>query len=183
MDNDGRVTALFLSSNNIQGCLEGALGTLPSSAAQQSQKRNANGAAPVVSLPQPVINHNANRALALMRVLDLRNNRLEGPLPPSLAVLTSIEELYLGYNKFTGKIPAIWPFGMKALAKLGLNCNKNLRGAVPSSFKAFLSSPQEQQLEYLDLSQTSVEVPPSGSAAMLNASTKKKVRGLLYALE
>lgn len=103
-----------------------------------------------------------NWSAANLTVLDLSNNKISGPLSPSLGKLTTLVRLDLGTNTLTGHIPS--SIGQLAnLNKLHLNNNK-LTGPVPSSFVNLTS------LVYLDLSNNDINgtIPSSlGNLPML----------------
>jgi len=69
--------------------------------------------------------------LTHLSVLDLLSNYLAGTLPQALP--SSLLNLRLGYNFFTGPIPASWGGTMSNLGNLSVS-NNRLRGTIPTTF-------------------------------------------------
>lgn len=66
-----------------------------------------------------------------LQVLSLRSNHLTGNLPPDVASLSSLHNLYLQHNAFTGNIPDSLSFG---LASLDLSYN-SFSGEIPLALR------------------------------------------------
>ncbi|KAJ7958812.1 putative Leucine-rich receptor-like kinase family protein [Quillaja saponaria] len=79
-----------------------------------------------------------NKVIALLIVIDLSHNKLEGNIPPELGNLTKIHSLNLSHNYLTGQIPVSFA-NLRQIESLDLSFN-NLSGRVPS---------QLTQLNYL----------------------------------
>ena len=95
--------------------------------------------------------------------LDLTNNQLRGPIPPSLGSLLNLQELRLNGNQLSGPVPSSLG-NLANLTHLWLEANQ-LSGPIPSSLGSLAN------LEELDLNgnQLSGSIPPSlGSLANLN---------------
>lgn len=67
-----------------------------------------------------------------LRVLSLRMNALEGPLPPDLGSCVDLRNVYLYGNAFSGGIPASL-FSLTNLVRLNMAAN-NLSGEISTSF-------------------------------------------------
>ncbi|XP_020098319.1 leucine-rich repeat receptor-like serine/threonine-protein kinase BAM3 [Ananas comosus] len=86
--------------------------------------------------------------------LNLSNNRLSGPLPPSVGNFSALQILLLSGNQFTGKIPS--QLGrLKSLLKIDMSRN-NFSGVIPQEIGDC------SLLTYLDLSRNQLGglVPP-----------------------
>ncbi|RVX18008.1 putative inactive receptor kinase [Vitis vinifera] len=70
--------------------------------------------------------------LTELRVLSLRMNALEGPLPSDLGSCADLRNLYLFGNAFSGEIPASL-FGLTKIVRLNLAAN-NLSGEISTDF-------------------------------------------------
>lgn len=70
--------------------------------------------------------------LTELRVLSLRMNALEGPLPSDLGSCADLRNLYLFGNAFSGEIPTSL-FGLTNLVRLNLAAN-NLSGEISTDF-------------------------------------------------
>ncbi|KAG7599120.1 Leucine-rich repeat [Arabidopsis suecica] len=120
--------------------------------------------------------------LPKLRYVDIQNNRLSGPLPANIGVLSMLEELFLQGNKFIGPIPnsisnltrlsylifggnlltGTIPLGianLKLMQNLQLGDNR-LSGTIPDIFESMTL------LKFLDLSRNgfSGRLPPSIAA-------------------
>ncbi|XP_030475674.2 receptor-like protein EIX2 [Syzygium oleosum] len=94
--------------------------------------------------------------LQLMVNLDLSSNKLIGPIPGELTLLSGLRGLNLSHNFLSGGIPTMIG-DMKLLESLDLS-NNNLSGTIPQSFSAFTS------LSKLNLSHNNFTGPiPSGN--------------------
>ncbi len=94
VDSAGRVTALRLQYNWLEGGIPAALGKL-------SELRVLDLAGNRLSGPIP---HSLSN-LARLRELLLSGNRLSGSIPPSLERLDSLERFSVGSNRLSGRIP------------------------------------------------------------------------------
>ncbi|XP_050209951.1 phytosulfokine receptor 1 [Mercurialis annua] len=84
-----------------------------------------------------------------LKLLNLRNNSLDGGVDRfNCSVMTSLDSLDLGSNKFKGLLPANLP-SCKYLKNINLARN-NFSGQIPESFRNF------ESLSYLSLSNTSI---------------------------
>ena len=90
----GRVTGLFLSSNELTGSVPAALGRLAS-------LDNLNLGWNELTGPIP----DALGDLANLQSLNLSSNELTGSVPAALGRLASLDNLNLGWNELTGPIP------------------------------------------------------------------------------
>ena len=131
-DDEGRVTSLDLSSNNLTRPIPEALGQLNNLQALDLRYNDLAG-----EIPQ------ALGQLNNLQVLDLGYNDLTGPIPETLGQLNSLQALDLSGNDLTGTIP-------EALGQLDnlktLNLSDNdLTGIIPEALG------QLHNLQYLDL--------------------------------
>jgi Leucine-rich repeat (LRR) protein len=69
--------------------------------------------------------------LTNLKLLCLAGNDLEGRLPASTAYLTSLEQIWLSNNKFTGKLPDNLLDDWRAIRLLDFSSNQ-FRGRLPS---------------------------------------------------
>ncbi len=121
-DNQGRVTGLRLSSNDLTGGIPESLGQLENLNILDLSLNHLTGGIPA-SLGQ----------LKNLRILDLSSsgNALTGGIPASLGQLKNLRDLDLSNNALTGGIPA--SLGqLKNLHMLSLEGNA-LTGAIPAS--------------------------------------------------
>ncbi len=109
---DGRVTQLDLTSNNLAGSLPAALGNLTELNHLRLSHNSLSGSIPA--------------ELAYLRnlwVLALNSNSLTGEIPYAFGNMTSLIGLNLGHNQLSGRVPA--SFGNTiALNELYLDNNK-----------------------------------------------------------
>ena len=68
-------------------------------------------------------------AMSELRLLDLQQNALTGPLPPTFALMSNLTELNLEKNNLRGPL-SDGVGNLVNLKKLKLNCN-NLKGKLP----------------------------------------------------
>jgi len=142
MSNEGCVTEIFLSENNLVGSLPPEIGNLLELRYLNLRVNKLSGFIPPEignlsnltyiqfylndfsgSLPREIGN------LANLEFLNLYDNELSGPIPPTLGNLTKLHNLYLSYNFFTGSIPP--EFGsMSSLGSLHID-NNVLSGNIP----------------------------------------------------
>ncbi|KAH7667569.1 Leucine-rich repeat protein [Dioscorea alata] len=84
------------------------------------------------------------KTLAILRSIDLSNNRFEGSLPKTLGNLASLLMLNMSHNNFTGPIPSELG-NLVQLEELDLSCNQ-LSEAIPRTLVSL------HFLSFLDLS-------------------------------
>ena len=94
-DADGRVIALDLRSNQLEGELPPELGDLGNLKELIIRKNELTGKIP------PELG-----GLSDLEVLDIYANELSGDIPAELGRLTNLRKLVLGYNRLSGEIPA-----------------------------------------------------------------------------
>ena len=121
-DSGGRVTALNLSSNSLDGALPAALGDLTNLESLRLSENPLTGRIPAEL-----------GDLTNLRELHLGSQgygRLTGPIPAALGDLTNLESLVLSNNELTGPIPA-WLGDLTNLVVLNLWSNQ-LTGPIPA---------------------------------------------------
>ncbi|KAL3747881.1 hypothetical protein ACJRO7_016663 [Eucalyptus globulus] len=91
-----------------------------------------------------------------LRFFDVSGNKLEGELLKNLSIFCNLQELHLGYNKFSGRISDIKGdaliCGQSNLKTIDVS-NNNFNGHLPNQFGNF------KDLEILDLSWNSISGP------------------------
>ena len=126
-DEDGNVTDLALTSNNLSGSIPAAVGNLTALSNLHLNNNNLSG-----SIPAAVGN------LAALSNLDLSNNNLSGAIPAAVGNLTALVWLYLHNNTaLSGPLPASFPSGLTNLRVLHI---QDTRVTVPTepAFAAWL---------------------------------------------
>ncbi|MEM6642365.1 MAG: FG-GAP-like repeat-containing protein, partial [Bacteroidota bacterium] len=91
---DGRVTAIVLNDNNLNGSLPSSIGNLDSLKTLELALNSLSG-----TIPTSITN------LTVLERIELWSNNLSGDLPPELGQLSSLVSLDLNGNQFTGSIP------------------------------------------------------------------------------
>ncbi len=119
-DRDGRVVALYLDSNQLNGSIPPSLGSLVKLESLFLNDNQLSG-----SIPSSLGN------LANLRNLFLNHNQLSGSIPPSLGNLAKLEWLYLENNRLSGSIPS--SLGSLANLKFLTVQFNELSGSIPSS--------------------------------------------------
>jgi len=120
LDQNGRVTRIYMYNNLLSGYLPSELGLL-------SELKNLDLFFNRISstLPSEI------GEMSNLEYLRLSSNRIESPLPSSFADLSLLKRLYLDGNLLDGKFPAeIIP--LTSLEYLDLR-NNGLNGAIPST--------------------------------------------------
>ncbi|CAI5499522.1 unnamed protein product [Closterium sp. Naga37s-1] len=87
------------------------------------------------SIPTSIVNLRVD-------IINLSNNHLRGPLPPSLLDTDNFQELDLSYNQLTGSIPTSYSQGLGSMLQLRLQGNR-LTGSIPGDMLAALFNLQE----------------------------------------
>ena len=117
-NDNGRVTGLDLSDNNLTGAIPAQLGSLARLTTLDLSDNNLTGAIPA-QLGNParlttlnLSDNNLTGAIpaqlgnpARLTTLDLSDNRLSGAIPSTLGGLTRLRYLYLADNGLTGPVP------------------------------------------------------------------------------
>lgn len=118
---NGRVTELNLSNNNLNGCLPAQLCNLTFLESLELDRNQLIG-----HIPQELGN------LTFLKRLDLSRNQLIGHIPRELGNLIDLERLFLGHNHLVGSIPS----ELGNLTKLTtlLLWNNKLEGNIPPAF-------------------------------------------------
>ena len=141
-DTNGRVTRLYLSSNQLSGGIPPQLGSLANLESLSLNINQLSGEIPAEL-----------GSLSNLRQLHLSGNQLSGEIPPWLSNLANLEYLSLNINQLSGEIPP-W---LGNLTFLGLLLGGNqLSGEIPAELGNLAN------LEYLGLegNQLSGEIPP-----------------------
>jgi len=114
----GRVTELFLSSNNLSGTIPPKIGDLTSLNIIELDNNQISG-----NIPEDIYN------LTNLITLQLSSNQLEGSISSNLGNLTKLTTLFLSDNSLTGPIPAEIE-NLENLVTLHLRFNE-LSGQIP----------------------------------------------------
>ncbi|MDE0681184.1 MAG: Ig-like domain-containing protein [Gammaproteobacteria bacterium] len=140
--NSGRVVALYLAGNGLEGSISPELAKLTMLAELSLSLNNLSGSLPpelgeLANLEtllagannlSGAIPHELGNIASLVE-LGLTQNKLSGPIPPELANLTNLVRLELTANRLSGGIPPA--FGnLSQLEKLSLGGNR-LSGPIP----------------------------------------------------
>ena len=119
--NDGRVTRLDLSENNLSGRIPAELEGLKLLIELSLHRNELTG-----QIPSQLAN------LENLQQLHLSRNQLTGEIPAFLGGMTSLSRLHLNHNGFTGAVPA--ELGNRTtLTSLLLQSNPGLNGKLPQS--------------------------------------------------
>ncbi|QMW00795.1 putative Ig domain-containing protein [Spirosoma foliorum] len=122
---NGRVSKVSLTNNNLVGSLPGSLSMLTGlTVIQINQNSQLSG-----SIPTGLGN------LTSLFGLELDNNALTGSIPTELSMLTNLLELNLHYNRLTGGIPSNLP---TSLQMLDLQHNQ-LTGSLPANLLTMIN--------------------------------------------
>ncbi len=120
-DDEGRVTRLRLSSNNLVGTIPAELGNLSNLTSLSLGRNDLTGA-----IPSQLGN------LSNLETLWLGDNQLTGAIPAELGSLSNLDYLGIEGNGLTDAIPSELG-NLSSLTWLALNGNQ-LTGALPQSF-------------------------------------------------
>ena len=115
---DGTVTALLLTGNNLRGAIPWDIGQLEGLKRLELEYNWLRGPIP-----------SALTRLRRLERLALGSNLLDGPIPTGLGELRALEYLDLHDNQLTGPIPETFGF-LTSLSQLWLHWN-NLDGPIP----------------------------------------------------
>ncbi len=166
-DDNGRVTELDLSQNQLTGPIPPALGNLSNLQGLSLWGNQLTGPIPAElgnlsnlqglslsgnQLTGPIPPALGN--LSNLQDLSLWRNQLTGPVPPALGNLSNLQELYLSGNQLTGPIPSALS-SLTSLEVLSLNQNQ-LTGPVPAE----LGNLSNLQWLYLSGNQLTGPIPP-----------------------
>ena len=151
LNEEGRVTGLYLGNNNLTGLLPEEMGALAALEELQLGGNRMSGRLPeslgrLTSLtyldlsgnkffigPIPASLGNLTR----LRLLNLEANGLRGPIPEALGKLASLEILYLSNNNLSGPVPA-WLGNLTRLINIELY-NNDLTGPIPEELGRLVS--------------------------------------------
>ena len=143
-DASGRVTGLFLDTNELTGSIPSSLGNLTNLEMLWLADNELTG-----SIPSSLGN------LTNLKWWYLHGNELTGSIPSSLGNLTNLEGLWLRSNELTGSIPPSLG-SLTNLKQLHLSSNK-LTGSIPSS----LGSLTNLERLWLSGNELTGSIPPS----------------------
>ena len=119
-NNDGRVTELTITSNNLDGTLPSSLGDLEYLEVLNLElNRDLSG-----NVPEELGN------LSNLTFLKFSATGLSGPIPASLGGLSNLRTLHLNYTDLSGSIPSELG-NLTELIELDL-CSNELSGSIPS---------------------------------------------------
>ena len=120
-DTDGRVTELYLNTNQLTGEIPSELGNLSNLQVLVLTNNQFSG-----TIPSQLGN------LSNLKQLWLHSNQLTGTIPSELDNLSKLQVLALGINQLTGTIPSQLG-NLSKLQSLYID-NNPLSGALPSTF-------------------------------------------------
>ena len=142
LNEEGRVTRLYLAGNNLTGFLPEEVGALAALERLNLHSNKMSTPLPeslgrLTSLTHLILESNRFRGpipaslgnLTRLRFLSFHFNDLRGPIPESLGKLTSLVWLDLSTNNLTGPVPA-WLGNLTRLEHIQLY-NNDLTGPIP----------------------------------------------------
>ena len=142
-DAAGRVTALWLSNNQLRGELPPELGSLAELKQLRLKDNQLTGPIPaelgrLANLAELLLNRNELSGaipaelglLSNLEVLHVHVNQLSGEIPSELGNLSNLKKMWLAGNALTGEIPPELG-SLSSLEELHLNKNQ-LTGPIPS---------------------------------------------------
>ncbi|RCV20225.1 hypothetical protein SETIT_4G039100v2 [Setaria italica] len=146
----GRVTGLRLSGLELGGTIDvNALASFPRLRSVSFARNNFSGPLPAFhqlkALKSMYLSNNQFSGsipegffgnLSHLKKLWLNGNQLNGSIPASITQATSLLELHLDRNAFTGELPPAPPPALKSLNVSG----NDLEGVVPEAFRKFDAS-------------------------------------------
>ncbi len=155
---NGRVLALDLSNNGLDGALPDGVGALDALRDLRLPGNRVGGVLPV-----------AIGRWTHLETLDLGGNRIGGPVPPEVGLLARLRTLSLGGNRLTGPLPVEME-RLTSLRTLALSGNviggNAIGGGVPSVLARLTG------LRNLALSSTGLSGPfPAGFGALRHLET------------
>ncbi|XP_055805177.1 probable LRR receptor-like serine/threonine-protein kinase At3g47570 isoform X2 [Solanum dulcamara] len=157
-----RITALNLSSMNLNGMVPPQLGNLSFLISLDIRNNNFHG-----SLPEELAR------LRRLKMINAMNNNFTGAIPSFFGLLPNLHSLYLSFNQFSGNIP-LSLFNITKLKDLGLRGNF-LGGEIPQEISSLCC------LNFIDLQDNKLtgSIPPT----MFNQSSLKQIgltKNILY---
>ncbi|KMZ56040.1 Receptor-like protein kinase 3 [Zostera marina] len=137
------LTKLRMGENYLNGSIPAGLLGLPNLSQVELQDNLLTGTFPEINSSTPV---SVN-----LGQISLSNNRLSGPLPPSIGNFSGLQKLLLNQNRFSGRIPA--EIGrLQQLSKLDVSDNIFSSGITPEMSRCML-------LTFVDLSRNNLSGP------------------------
>ncbi|XP_060195206.1 probable LRR receptor-like serine/threonine-protein kinase At3g47570 [Lycium barbarum] len=139
-----RVTALNLSSMNLNGMVPPQLGNLSFLISLDIRNNTFHG-----SLPEELAR------LRRLKMINVMNNNFTGAIPSFFGLLPNLHSLYLSFNQFSGNIPPSL-FNITKLKELRLRGNF-LGGEIPQEISSLCC------LNFIDLQDNKLtgSIPPS----------------------
>ena len=152
VDEEGRVTAIYLSSNELEGEIPPEFGGLDLLIDLELSDNYLEGEIPpelgrLISLENLNLSHNflegeippELESLEWLTILQLTGNSLSGEIPEELGSLSNLRVLLLDNNRLSGDVPE--ELGdLSNLRQIGLSGNPQITGCVPSSLASKLNS-------------------------------------------
>ncbi len=162
LDDNGRVTVIDLSENNLVGTIPADIGDLSNLQTLYLNKNELTGSIPseLTNLSELVnLDLSGNEltgtipagigSMSNLVVLNLSSNSFTGDIPPELGNLSNLQYLMLGYNNLSGSIPS--QFGnLSSLRYLYLK-KSGLNGAIPSELGTLTN------LGYINVSSNNID--------------------------
>ncbi len=152
VDEEGRVTEIYLSSNELEGEIPPEFGGLDLLIDLELSDNYLEGEIPpelgrLISLENLNLSHNflegeippELESLEWLTILQLTGNSLSGEIPEELGSLSNLRVLLLDNNQLSGDVPE--ELGdLSNLRQIGLSGNPQITGCVPSSLASKLNS-------------------------------------------